>query len=69
MNVKSCGQTGSSASSGSARAKKWVTRMTATLSTSWLTSVEPLLRSQRCRPRVSSFQKWKSCTSTNCATR
>jgi hypothetical protein len=40
---------------------------TAVESTSWLTMVEPLLRSQRCLPRVSFFQKWNMNTSQNCA--
>ena len=44
--------------SGIPAAQKWVIVMTQKESTSWLTSVDPLLRSQRCRPFVSRFQKW-----------
>ncbi len=36
--------------------------MMANESTNWLISVEPLLRSQRWRPFVRRFQKWKSVT-------
>ena len=54
---------------GRALAQKWVMRMTDTVSTSWLTRVEPLLRSHRWRPLVSHFQKWKSCTSHHWAKR
>ena len=44
-------------------------RITETVSTSWLTSVEPLLRNQRWRPSVRRFQKWKIWTSMNWAAR
>ena len=46
-----------------------VAYLTALVSTSWLTKVEPLLRSQRALPFVRSFQKWNKRTSTNWAVR
>ena len=44
-------------------------RMTAVVSTSWLTMVEPLLRTHSMRPLVTRFQKWNTYTSQNWAAR
>ena len=47
MNTQSCGQIGAAWSIGRPCAQKCVIVMTANVSTNWLISVEPLLRSHR----------------------
>ena len=37
-----------------------------TVSTTWLSTVDPVARSHRCFERVSAFQNWKTWMSRNC---